>query len=333
MTKETTMTLRNRLHKAGIRRFRKPIHDQSKDWLIGYFSQGADEYPINVASLMRNIIWQQREKIINKEKPPLTELIRTFWYMYIKPTLSRADSLSNKTDQYTQLIDQFVFMIKTLKLMRYADIGFRDENQPNRKVSANINVILFSEKLGHQSFLSEIAATYKVSTIALGGQPSVLNIEYFVDDIKKTGFNLQRSFYLFSIVDFDPSGWIIRNAFISDLSHYKIKNVKCLDLINPDILTPDEILMSRYPIPIPDTMKTKNQDWLEQIKTQRYKNQKYLIEGDKLYGLEAEAVSTKRLAEKLREVMVPILGKDEDLLKTYELRQLNELVKELIFYI
>lgn len=80
-------------------------------------------------------------------------------------------------------------------------------------------------------------------------------------------------------------------------------------------------------------MKAKNKTWLKQVEKRRYKNQKYLIEGGKLYGLEAEAVSTKRLTEKLLGVMVPILGQDEDFLKTYELRQLNELVKELIFYI
>ena len=69
-------SLQERLKKAGIKHYDKLIHDQSKEWLIKNFSQGADEYPINVAKLMRNIIWQTRERIVSGEKPPLEELIR-----------------------------------------------------------------------------------------------------------------------------------------------------------------------------------------------------------------------------------------------------------------
>jgi len=49
--------------------------------------------------------------------------------MHIKPTLSRADSLANETDQYAQLIDNIVYMVKDIQVMRYEDIDFRDENQ------------------------------------------------------------------------------------------------------------------------------------------------------------------------------------------------------------
>ena len=204
-------SLRDRLRKAGIRHYDQLIHDQTEEWLIQNFSEGATDYPVNVARLMRNIVWQTRERIIKGEKPPLKELLRTFWYMYVKPTLSRAGALARKTDQYPQLIDNIVFMVKEIEVMEYKDIGFSDDNQANRRIGANANIILFSEKLGHQAFLSDIADKYNVSILALGGQPSVLNVEYFVDTLKEAKINLQRSFYLFSIVDYDPSGWIIRD--------------------------------------------------------------------------------------------------------------------------
>ncbi|HEC68853.1 MAG TPA: hypothetical protein ENI31_01000 [Candidatus Omnitrophica bacterium] len=69
-------SLRARLRKAGIRHYDVLIHDQPKEWLIKNFSQGATDYPVNVARLMRNIVWQTRERIIKGEKPPLKELIR-----------------------------------------------------------------------------------------------------------------------------------------------------------------------------------------------------------------------------------------------------------------
>jgi len=54
--------LRAKLRKAGIRSFDVLIHDQDQNWLIKNFKQGATVYPINVTWLMRNIIWQTREK-------------------------------------------------------------------------------------------------------------------------------------------------------------------------------------------------------------------------------------------------------------------------------
>jgi hypothetical protein len=330
-------SLRDRLRKAGIRHYDELIHDQTEEWLIRNFSEGATDYPVNVARLMRNIVWQTRERIIKGEKPLLKELLRTFWYMYIKPTLSRAGALAKKTDQYAQLIDNIVYMVKEIAVMEYKDIGFRDDNQANRKVGANANIILFSEKLGHQAFLSDIADKYNVSILALGGQPSVLNVEYFVDTLKEAKINLQRSFYLFSIVDYDPSGWIIRDAFMNNLKFYGIPNTRVIDLIHPDMLTPEEIKFSRYLIKDVESMRIKNKNWLKEVHKRDYKNQEYLEgetkRGEKiLYGLEAESVSGKRLSQKLEEEMVPLIGKSEDLLKIFELKKLDQAIKDLIIH-
>ena len=332
----STISLRARLKKAGIRHYDLLIHDQSKDWLIQNFSAGSTDYAVNVSKLMRNIIWQLRERILNKEIPPLRELIRTFWYMYIKPTLSRAGVLSTETDQYAQLISNIVFMVKDAELMEYKDIGFRDDNQANRRLGGNTNIILFSEKLGHQDFLSEIAKKYNISIVALGGQPSVLNVEYFVDTIRAVGVNLKRSFYLFSIVDFDPSGWIIRDAFVDDLRFYGISHTKIIDLITPDILTAEEVQLARFKIPDNETMRVKNKNWLKEVHERNYKNQIYLEEQKAgktlLHGLESEAVSAKRLAEKLDQEMLPLLGQSEDLLKIFELKRLDQSIKDLILF-
>ena len=329
-------SLRARLRKAGIRSFDVLIHDQPKEWLIKNFSQGATVYPVNVARLMRNIVWQARERITKGEKPPLKELLRTFWYMYIKPTLSRAAALTHETDQYAQMIGNIVYMVKDIQVMKYEDIGFRDEGRAHRKVGANANIILFSEKLGHQDFLSDIASKYNISILALGGQPSVLTSEYFVNIIKNRGVNLQRSFYLFSIVDYNPSGWIIRNAFVNNLKFYGIAHTRVIDLIIPDMLTPEEIKLARCLIPESKGMHVKNKDWLKEVHKRDYKNQKYLEDTKQgksiLYGLEAEAISAKRLEAKLNDVMVPLLGKSEDLLKIYELRELDKAIKGLIIH-
>ncbi len=338
MTQKLSKTKRERLKNLGIRHFDELIHDQPREWLIEYFSEGAKDYPINVSLLMRNIIWQTRERVISKQKPPLKELVRTYWYMYIKPTLARVSALSRKTDQYNQLVSTLVDMVKDWKVIEYKDIGFRDDNQFNRNVGLNANVILFSEKLGHQDFLSEIADKYQVSIIALGGQPSVMNVEYFVDDLKKNKVNIQRSFFLFSIVDYDPSGWIIRNAFINDLKCFGIKNIKCVDLVHPDMLTEKEVLNSKYPVPLSEVMQKKNTAWLKEIKKKNYKNQKLLgpfkdhKDKRKIFGLEAEAVSSKRLKDELDKLLPLLLGKSDSILKISMLEKINKQIKSLILH-
>ena len=329
--------LDERLKKAGIRHFDVLIHDQPKEWLIENFKKDRTEYPVNVSLLIRNIIWQVRERIINGQKPPLNELIRTFWYMYIKSTLSRAESLSMTRDQYLDMIQAFTDMVKKYELMQYKDIGFRDDNEAHRKVGGNANIILFSEKLGHQAYLFEIAEKYNVSIMALGGQPSVLSAEYFVDLLKQTGVDIRRSFYLFSIVDYDPSGWIIKDAFRNNLHFYKVKNTRMFDLIHPDMLTPDEVKLARIRIRTPKEMEAKNEAWLREVHRRNYKNQIYLEEETKegkiFYGLEAEAISGKRLTTALERDMVPVIGKSEDLLRIYELKQLDKSIKDLIIHL
>jgi len=350
-------SLSERLRKAGIRHYDVLIHDQDKDWLITNFKpEGASPYPVNVSRLMRNLVWQMKERIAGGEKE-FHELIRTYWYMYVKSTLARADSLSKDTDQYKKLTENIADMVRVFQLMTYKDIGFRDENAANMKVGVNANFIPFSEKLGHFGYLTELQQQHNVSVIALGGQPSVMNVEYFVDDLKKVKsgqvladrpmmlrlpapaakIDLRRSFYLYSIVDYDPSGWIIRDAFINNLRHYKIKNTKVYDLINPDMLTEEQIKLARYPIRAGADMEAKNKKWLADVEARHYKNQKYLIEDlpngkKKLYGLEAEAISTAKLTETLDKVMVPIIGGNEEALKIYEMKNLNQAIKDLMVF-
>ena len=351
-------SLAERLRKAGIRHYDELIHDQKKDWLVKNFKAegAAPAYPVNVSRLMRNLVWQMKERVSSGEKP-FNELVRTYWYMYIKSTLARAGALSAETDQYKQLTENIVAMVKDFTLMSYKDIGFRDENAANKRIGVNTNIIPFSEKLGHFNYLADLNKQYNVSAIALGGQPSVMNVEYFVDELKKAKspelvdrpkvfampeaagakFNLKRSFYLYSIVDYDPSGWIIRDAFINNLRHYKIKNTKVYDLINPDMLTPEEIMLARYPIRAGADMEAKNKKWLAEVEARHYKNQKYLVETlpsgkKKLYGLEAEAISTARITERLKEVMLPVIGGNEAALKIYEMKNLNQAIKDLIIF-
>ena len=185
--------------------------------------------------------------------------------------------------------------------------------------------------------LFDLQAKYGVTVMALGGQPSVLTTEYFVDAMKEAHINLQRSFYLFSIVDYDPSGWIIQQAFLNNLAFYGVKNVRLAELVNPDQLTGEEIIFSRYAIPAGNDMTLKNETWLRQVHARKSKNQNLLEEHDNadgltLFGLESESISTQRLTAEVDTVVAPLIGQTEDLLQIYELKRLDQALKALILF-
>jgi len=122
---------------------------------------------------------------------------------------------------------------------------------------------------------------------------------------------------------------------LNNLKFYGISHTRIIELVHPDMLTPEEVKHSRYPIKANEDMRLKNQKWLKEVHKRNYKNQKYLekrtIEGKRiLYGLEAESISIKRLTKKLQAGMAPLLDKTEELLKRYELKILNQALKDLI---
>ena len=292
--------LERKLREEGIRSFDVPIHLQSKEWLVQNFGPGR-KYAVNVNLLIKNIAWQIRSQIIRETIPPISGLIRNFWYSHIKPTLSRAGSLSQTTDQYDQLTQMLTRMVIYRDLMRYKDIGFLNDNAANCTIGPEGYVILFSEKHGHFPLIQTIGAELEVTRISLGGQPSSLSVEYFVDEIKAHGFDVRKSFYIFCLVDYDPSGWIIRDAFLNDLAFFGIRHVQVFDMVTPDILTPEEIELNKYRFPDTPEMRKKNRKWMQRTGG---------ING-LFYGLEADCVPPARLFDYFTEHASSLVGPSE----------------------
>lgn len=307
------------LLREGIKNYDRPIHQQSESWLLREFGTGR-KHPLNVSLLIKNVIWQNRKWILAREAKPLVGLIRNFWYSHIKPTLARAKSLNQRYDQYNQLIQELYDLVVENDLMRYKDMGFVDDNKNSRKIGALPHVILFAEKDGHFPLLETIAEEHDITIITLGGQPSALSVEYFVDELKARNVNLQKTFYLFSLVDYDTSGWIIRNAFLKDLKFYGISHIRVVDIALPSRLEPQQIQINKYPLPNPKGMVKKNKKWLKE--TGGINNQ--------LYGIESDAFQPDWVKQFLRQELQPILTQSEE---TRMVAKLKELVAALELYI
>ena len=176
-----------------------------------------------------------------------------------------------------------------------------DDNKHRKVIGGNYHIIVFAEKEGQFPFLMRLHEKYGVTVISLGGLPSLLSVEYFVDDMKAKGIDIRQKFYLFSLVDYDPSGWMIRDTLINNLKFYGIKTVETFDLVKLDLLTEEELEKRKYPLPGHINWKTKNENWLKASGG---------INGE-LYGLETEALHPQHIENLLQEKIEPLMGKQK----------------------
>ena len=210
------------LKKLGIKHYNKNILKMPKPELLKKFGKSAKH--LNKSLFIKNVIWQTYEKLQAGEKPFDIGNLRSFWY-YIKDTMDRAGA-NKKGDPYLIVSNMFMVMVKA-RLFKYSDFGFDDDDKGNRwHAKRHPHIILFAEKTSYTDLLQEINRDFDITTIATGGQSSYLSIEYFVDELRANGVDLNKKFSIFSIVDFDPAGDIIATKFIENLEDNGIKNIQ-----------------------------------------------------------------------------------------------------------
>jgi hypothetical protein len=300
-----------------IKTYGVPIHEQSREWLIKEFGPGK-KHPINLTLAAKNIIWQTREGIRKKELEPIQGIIRTFWYTHIKPVFARTGSLREEKGQYRVPHRVLVELVRERNLMRYKDIGFLNNNAGTVKIGKNWHVLLIGEKHGKYAVLEKIAKGLNSTVLSLGGQPSLLSMEYLVDDYKAKNIDIRKSMYIVFVVDYDPAGWIIRNSVIRDLKFYGMKNIKAIDIIKPDILTPRELKLAKFPLP--KGKEKINEKWLKETGG---------INGN-AYGFESDSVPFARLRKKIIEAATPYVGDPEIIRRANTIEALRREINKLI---
>lgn len=269
-----------------------------------HFGAASSRKPV-AKRMIRSIVWQVYERIHPGVLPPIGGNVRTFWYRYVKAPLGRVGLLERKADHYVTMMQVFAEMVEDLDLFDYTAFGFDDPTWENRRIGArHPNVIVFAEKNGFMRFLKEqVHTVYDVTVTALSGWPSILSTEYMARHIEEAaGFVPQSSAWakrktrLFSIVDWDPSGWMIREVFVRQLQDQGMQAYTLVDLIHPDRFTAEEIDLYRYPLPKGSRQASKNRRWLEATGGT----------AGELYGLEADSLPREKLASVIEKALVQI---------------------------
>lgn len=275
------------LEQEGIQEFKDDIRTFSKKKLLKSFSASSSG-KAKAALIIKNQIWQTFQWIKAGKHPLIEGNLRSYWYSHLKPTLARVDLLSAH-DHYQTMLEIFVEMTKIHKLFRYSDFGFDDEHWENRKIATKLfNVILFAEKAGWFRTLKEFYEEYGMNIVVLGGTPSVLSTEYFVQHLGQVT-SLNQKFYLISAVDYDPAGTIIANAFVEQLQSQGLQEIELIPAVNLEQYTSEEIELFKFPIPEKQATKTKK--WLTATNG---------IQG-KPFGLEADSLPRERYKQIVKE--------------------------------
>jgi hypothetical protein len=259
------------------------IRSMSRSELVKHFGTQRTKRVL-VTKLIKNLIWQAHELISANKQPAIKGNLRTFWYSWIKPVLARVPgALTAKKDPYDVMTQSFSEMVFDLKLFNYSDFDFTDENWENRRIgTSRPEILVFAEKRGWIRFLLELHEELGVSVLALGGAPSALTSEYTATHIKEA-LPEQKPIRLIGIVDYDPSGSIIANAFQSQLIAAGLSISELNTVIHPRYYSTEEINIARYPLPKGE--KAKQDKWLEQTGG---------IDGE-AYGLESESMPFDRV--------------------------------------
>jgi hypothetical protein len=287
------------------------IKQFDKKRMLSYFRlYGANE--INTKRVIKNLIYQMWRWIQKGIEKPSDGNIRSLWYK-IKSVLAQHSNIlgSGDVDTFYSTLQE---MVEKKCLFRYKDFGFMDMNEPYRAIGAkNPEIILASEKLGHYLFIKKLADAQGVSFICLKGEPAVISMEYFSDDLKeKCG---GKALTVFSISDIDPAGYSIERNLLRGLgkAHQISKVVKLVDL---SIFTTEEIGFVRFPVVsyekkgelvkalAPSTMGqvTKGRAWFEgEINDDRLLSEKDKGGGWKvvtIHGIESDAADREIIKER-----------------------------------
>lgn len=288
------------LEKEDIQDYDNPIWEMSKYQLLRRFSAESSGKPV-ASRIIKNIIWQVYTWICEGKHDLIMGNIRSFWYMRVKAPLGRVGLLDEPTDHYRTLSKLFSELVRDYSLFQYKDFGFIDENWENRRIGVqNTPIIVFSEKNGFFYHLKELHEEFDITVASLGGQPSVLSTEYMVKHML-TNADMDQIFYAYSIVDFDPSGWLIERNFQNLLMDLGLKEVKVKTMVLPSLYTEDEIELYKYPLSNKSSAQTVNENWLEATGG---------LNGE-LYGIEADSIPKDRLVNALKEEVIKFINPNQ----------------------
>lgn len=133
-------------------------------------------------------------------------------------------------------------------LFTFTELDFRDPRPDLRRIgTTRPEVVLIAEKTSLEKGVQLIADRFGVSTIILGGLPSLLSSEFFSRELRRV---LTGPVRLVAYVDFDPGGWVAAQSFGKQLARFGVPSERLDFLVRPERFSQEEEL-DLYSIALP----------------------------------------------------------------------------------
>lgn len=285
----------------------------SRERMLSCFRQyGVNE--INKKRVIKNIIYQLWRWIKKGIEPKGDGNIRSLWYQVKTVLAYHSDILeAGDVDTFYNTLQE---MIEEKELFRYKDFGFFDETADWRAVGEVLpHVVLVTEKKGLLFFIQSMATAVGASYMTLKGEPTMIAMEYFGDELKeKCG---GRPLVLLCVTDVDPAGESIQRNLAKGLAKTNAIE-RTVRLVDTSLYTDQQIKIIRWPTayylkkgdeikPAPPTSKswlTKALRWFETMQ-----NDSRLLKFEDaadgwtkitIFGIEADSADRQKVEARFR---------------------------------
>jgi len=213
------------LRELGIRHFDDDLLKMPIAELRKHFGFGTTNN-IQIGPFFRNVIWQLYEHIQAGDLPEFhikRGMIRGMWY-HIKTPISRYKTL--RGDRYNTLLNELATLVRA-GLVTYKDFNFRDKDENNHQIGLeNSHIILLAEKDGFITIMEDLHALYGVTVITMGGDPSLMTVNYLVTNMRDAGVDVAQEFLCFTLSDFDPDGQENGGVFARHLKDSGLRRIR-----------------------------------------------------------------------------------------------------------
>ena len=229
------------------------------------------------AEIVRGLILAEVEAIRGGAKRE-HRTMRNLWYTLVKPALSRAGVLNNKTRggkpvAWAGKLSVYLSELVGMGLTSYEGLGIIDGSRQRQQAACITNpitdvevvgphfpwVILFTEKDTIWGEVESLASLYGVSAISGGGQPSNACTENMIRGIVRSEvYRRERpgTLVLLTLTDYDPAGYSIADAQYNQIVDAanaigdevgELREIENIRLgLEPEQLTPEERTKNAY---------------------------------------------------------------------------------------
>ncbi len=292
-----------------------------KERTLTYFRKYG-ENRIDKRRLAKSIIWQVWSWIKKGIQRRFDGNIRSFWYE-VKNALGGEEIL--ETDDVDMFYSALQELIEDQHLFRYKDFGFMDMNEPYHGIGkSRPEIILAVEKAGLSNMARSFAAEAGSSFLCTRGEPAVLTIEYFTDNLRAAIGDREVS--IFVMTDLNPSGVSIRKNLVSGIEAQGVKVARVVTMLETkdfpdDVLPGSKAKVVRYEIkgavitPVPPSMMsqvTKGLTWFKSINDPRLKTEQEYPGGKRvvtIWGIDSDTADRdmvkKRFLDGVASILVP----------------------------